>query len=315
MPLHVRLIVGMELTYRAFALALGSELALPGLPVTDDKPGVLIRRAAIPPWQGEPTVQYGERLRVRGQECAVRFKALPFAARITDGNLIEFEADPAKDEISSLHVLGTCAGALLFQRGLLPLHGNTIATPSGAVMVLGRIGSGKSTTTMALLGRGHRLVADDISPVLFEGDQPRVLPGFPRLKLWKNTLEEFGLDPLEFRRLRPGMDKFHYPVDSMFCATPQELTAAYVLQPGNFPEVRIRSLSGMEKLEGLRPHLYKIRFRDAIRNWPALLGKVCRLADRVSVNIVERPREGMSIEAVADAIDGHVRARHLTATR
>jgi len=295
----------MELTYRAFGLAIGSELVLPGLPVTNDEPDVRIRRESVPVWQGEAIIQYGERLRIRGQECSIWFKGLPFAARITHGNLIRFDADSSRDEVSSLHVLGSCTGALLFQRGLIPLHGNTIAGANGAAMLAGRIGTGKSATTLALLQRGYRLVADDISAVSFETKEdtgPCVTPGFPRLKLWKTSLDHFGYDCRGFRRLRSGMDKFHYPVDDRFCAEPQQLKAIYILQPADAPGVRVRTLSGIAKLDGIRIHLYKVRFPDAIRNWPPLMGKICRLADAARVSVVERPREGITLDAVADAI-------------
>lgn len=293
----------MERTYRAFGLTLGSELALPGLPICDDEPTVRIRRGTVPPWHGELTIQYGERFRIHGQKCSITFKGLPFSGLVTDGNLIQVEASPAQDEASSLHVLGSCTGALLFQRGLVPLHGNTVATSTGAAMVVGRIGTGKSTTTMALIRRGHRLMADDISAVSFATPEPEVIPGFPRLKLWKNTMEQFSLDHRQFHPVRAGLDKYHFPVEGSFCATPRRLTSIYILHPGDSPEVRVRTLTGVDKLDALRPHLYKIRFRDAVRNWTPLLGKMCRLADGVRVNIVERPRHGLSIEAVADAIE------------
>jgi hypothetical protein len=293
----------MEPTYRAFGLAFGSELALPGLPTTLDEPAVWIRRGSISAWQGEPTVQYGERFRFRGQECAIHFPVHGFHGFIRDGNLIQFEADAAKDDVSRLHVLGSCTGALLFQRGLVPLHGNTVSAPSGSAMLVGKIGSGKSTTTLALIRRGHRLVADDISAVSFEGTQPSVAAGYPRLKLWKTTLQQFGLDSQKLDRVRFDIEKFNYPVDTDFCDEPKTLRAIYILQPGDSPEVRIHALAGIEKLDALRPHLYKIRFGDAIRNWPPLMGKLCRLADSVRVSIVERPREGTTIEEVAMAID------------
>jgi hypothetical protein len=298
----------MEQTYRAFGLTIASELPLPGLPTANGTPEVQIRRGTVPEWNGDAAISYGDRCQINGQEWTVRFKALPFAGLIRDGNLVQFEADPAQEEASSLHVLGSCTGALLFQRGLVPLHGNTIAGPAGAAMLAGRIGTGKSATTFALLQRRYNLVADDISAVSFEANVPRVMPGFPRLKLWKATLEHFGRDHSDLSRLRPGIDKFHYPVDDRFCAEPQKLNAIYILQPVATPTgtqipVRIRALSGVAKLDAIRAHLYKIRFHDAVRNWPALLGRVCSLADAVRVCIVERPREGVTIEAVADAIE------------
>ncbi len=293
----------MELTYRAFGLTLGSELALPGLPTADDQPDVRILRGQIPVWDGEPIVQYGERFRIRGQECLIHFAAHSFTGYVTNGDQIRFECDPALDQIAGLHVMGSCTGALLFQRGMIPIHGNTITTPKGTFMVVGRIGTGKSTTTMALLRRGHRLLADDISPVSFDTRETRIIPGFPRLKLWKSTLEQFGLDCESFQRVRPGLDKFHCPVNEQFCPEPRKLDAVYVLQPGDSPDVKITPLSGIQRLEGLRAHLYKIRFRDAVRNWPPVLAKACRLADAVQVNIVERPANQMTIETVAEAIE------------
>jgi hypothetical protein len=238
----------------------------------------------------------------------IRFKLLPFAALTRDGKSIQFEANPLQDGVAALHILGSCTGALLFQRGLIPLHGNTTATKSGVAMFVGKIGAGKSATTMAMLRRGYRLVADDISAVSINAGNgetaPSVVPGFPRLKLWRASLDHFGCDPAEFQHLRPGLDKFHVPVSEQFTDEPQPLRAIYILQPGDASELRVRTLSGLAKLEALRPHLYKLRFPDAVQNFPPLMGKLCRLVDSVKVSIVERPREGNSINAVADAIEG-----------
>lgn len=303
--------------YRAFGLNIGSELPLPELRVSDGEPEVWIRRGPVGEWQGESTVRYGERFRIRGQEWMIRFKLLPFAALIREGKSIQFESNPTQDAIAALHILGSCTGALLFQRGLIPLHGNTAATKHGVAMFVGKIGAGKSATTMAMLRRGHRLVADDISAVSMTADEaaafskagskygtaPSVLPGFPRLKLWRASLDHFDCDPAEFQHLRPGLDKFHVPVAEQFTEEPQPLRAIYILQPGDTAEVRVRTLSGLAKLEALRPHLYKLRFPDAIQNFPPLMGKLCRLVDSVKVSVVERPREGNSIDAVADAIE------------
>ncbi len=160
----------MELTYRAFGLTIGSELVLPGLPTSDATPDIRISRGLVPEWNGEATIRYGDRCRIRGQEWYVRFKALPFTGLIQDGNLVRFEADPIQDDVSSLHVLGSCTGALLFQRGLTPLHGNTIVGPkqggSGDHRRKNWFGKVLATAAFALLRRGRTgSLADDISAV------------------------------------------------------------------------------------------------------------------------------------------------------
>src|SRR5207244_417714 len=98
------------------------------------------------------------------QQWMVRLESPPFAALVTGGNLVDFEAAPEADDAARLVLLGSCTGALLYQRGLIPLHANAVVTPrGGAVLIAGRIGAGKSTTTLSLLRMGHRLLADDIS--------------------------------------------------------------------------------------------------------------------------------------------------------
>ena len=254
-------------TYRAFGLTIGSDMALAGPAESEGTPDVVIRRAPVPEWQGEATIEYADRVKIRGQEQRIHFPAPHFTGWIRDGNSIQFEADPADDAMAGLHLLGSCTGAVLFQRGLIPLHGNTVATTHGTLVVAGRIGSGKSTTTLELLQRGHRLLADDVSAVDFDGPELQVMPGFPRLKLWKATLDQFGLDAQGFQLIRAEIEKFHYPVDGQFCDVAQRPSTVYVLRPGDAPGVRVRVLAGVEKLHALRAQVYQVRVRDAMQNW------------------------------------------------
>lgn len=47
---------------------------------------------------------------------------------------------------------------LLYQRGILPLHGSTIETPQGAVMFAGVSGSGKSTLAASFHAHGYAVL-------------------------------------------------------------------------------------------------------------------------------------------------------------
>ncbi len=295
--------------YRAFGLTFSSELELPGLPLTDAPADVTIRRGSIPEWQGEAITSHGGRFRIRDQQAMIRFPRMPFAAHITDGREIRFDAPPEADPLAALHLLGSCTGMILYQRGLVPIHGNAIATKAGTIIVAGNIGAGKSTTALALLERGSRLVADDISAIELVGGKPTVRPGFPRLKLWRATVEAFNIDPASLRKLRPELEKYHYPVEDRFCAESQPLRAIYILQPSNESGIRIRSLTGNERLMQIQPHLYKLRFPGIMKNWPQALVKICLIAGRVPIRIVERPRLGSSINEVAEAIELSIQER------
>ena len=61
----------------------------------------------------------------------------------------------------------------LSQRGLHCVHAGAVGTRDGAVLLTGKGGSGKSTTTLACLGSPLAYVADDYC-VISTGDDPRV---------------------------------------------------------------------------------------------------------------------------------------------
>lgn len=96
-------------------------------------------------------------------------------------------------------------GALLIQRGILVLRGNTLEKNDQAIVCLGHSGAGKSTLAYALMQQGWRLLADDLVAMTPEG---MVLPGTPRIKLWHDAAKAFKLDPAALPPIREGMNKY-----------------------------------------------------------------------------------------------------------
>jgi len=94
-------------------------------------------------------------------------------------------------------ILGPAFGILLHQWGRLVIHASAVNINEGAVAFMGFNRIGKSTTTMAFNYYGHPLVTDDVLSVEFdENGIPIVFPGFPRIKLWPESIELF-CDELE----------------------------------------------------------------------------------------------------------------------
>jgi hypothetical protein len=78
--------------------------------------------------------------------------------------------------------------------GKLSLHGSAVALPSGAIVLIGDRGAGKSTTAMALTERlGAAFLADDIVPVDWEGPDPVVQPVQDSFWLANDASAWFGL--------------------------------------------------------------------------------------------------------------------------
>ena len=152
--------------YTVFGLKVRSELALPELAPdrTETPADVVIARGKIP---GLKSAEAG--LHVAGDALVL---VVPEVARyaIRGGSSIVVEPETADVPETNvrLFLLGSAFGALLHQRGLLPLHANAVEIDGSAVAFMGASGSGKSTLAMWLCDQGFRILADDVCVVRFD---------------------------------------------------------------------------------------------------------------------------------------------------
>src|SRR5579863_9982693 len=127
----------MSFQYCAYGLSIDSDFALPELaPGCGREPDVSIRAGSVP-----ETIEQPYAVGVLYWAASGRFLLnMPRIARYlaTDGRAIVSErATGADDADVRVFLLGSVFGALLHQRGALPLHGSAVAAASGAVLFLG----------------------------------------------------------------------------------------------------------------------------------------------------------------------------------
>lgn len=81
------------------------------------------------------------------------------------------------------------------QKGGLAVHAAAVALPTGAVIIAGMSGAGKSALAAALAQRGFAVLADEVTPVSL--DEPAGLAVQPNadgtLLLWHDAVEVLGL--------------------------------------------------------------------------------------------------------------------------
>ena len=114
---------------------------------------------------------------------------------------------------SALYLLGSARGALLHQRGLLPLHANAVVLAGRAIAFCGHSGAGKSTIAAWFHDRGDPILADDICAVDGAATGEIIAyPGVPRLRLWRDALEKGGREASGYRRSFDSLDKWDVPI-------------------------------------------------------------------------------------------------------
>lgn len=137
-------------------------------------------------------------------------------------------------------LLGLVISIVLERRQVLCLHASAVNVQARAALFLGDKGGGKSTTSGAMLARGHLPITDDLVAIdhaLASDQHPTIRPGFSTTKLWPDSIEALALDPHTSDQLvHPKVTKVQkrMPVEILDKSVP--IGAAFVLRRD--PEVR-----------------------------------------------------------------------------
>ena len=217
-------------TARAWGLRVRSEIPLPFPPgAAPAEPDVTVRLGSVPgapgvsagaPWESAPGVF---RLEVAG------------VARYLVQNGREITVEPAGGDEAAMgaFLLGPVMAACLQQRGVVTLHASAVESAAGAVLFAGGSGAGKSVLAAALGERGYRLLADDVAAlVLGAGGHPEVLPAWPEVRLWADSVDSLGWRERAPHRVREGIEKYRAPVER-FRAAPLRVHSVFALRTHN----------------------------------------------------------------------------------
>nr|WP_314445181.1 hypothetical protein [uncultured Sphingomonas sp.] len=280
---------------RLFGLTIDSEVPLEGMiPAPDASPvDVVIRRGVV---GATPDLVIAE---------AGSFK-------VTDGREIIVEAHGhVPDRNLRLFLIGSAMGLVLHQRGLLPLHANAVSLEGRAIAVAGRAGAGKSTLAAWFSRQGLKIVGDDVIALQPLADGVNASPGPPRVRLWKEALDRFGLEAegLEPSYLDAAVEKWDVPLGSADLVDQElPLGAVYVIEDG--PDILIEPMGGAAATSALFDHTYRGGYADRRAEWRASHWRaVAAVAASVPVFTLQRPRDLNRLEALGRAVLEHARGQ------
>lgn len=168
---------------------------------------------------------------------------------------------PLTNEDAATYLLGPVMGFVLRRRSVLALHASAVCIAGQAVALCGESQSGKSTTAAALALRGIPVLCEDITPLVEVDGRFQAEPGYPRVCLWPDTVEELFGAPAALPRLTPSWEKFFLPLDggnAKFEAKRRVVSAVYLFAPrvAEADAPRIEHLSAREAILGLVQNTY-----------------------------------------------------------
>lgn len=296
--------------YTAFGLVIDSQIQCPELTrshaasISPTSVNVSIRFGRVPERLADPVLDTTH-WQARSDAALLRLEEWAGARfLIRNGNEIVVETMAGYDAAQMrIFLLGSAMGMLLMQRGQIPLHANTVVIDGVAVAIAGPIGAGKSTLTAELHALGCTFLADDVSAVQIVDGMPYVAPGYPRIKLWADSVAHLGIDSAELPRIRADVDKYNVSVQRDVHKAYAPLAALYLLNEDDLPSVSVSPpLTGMQKLMTVQEHFYKLPFHTAQRLWPQLFARFNQMLNHLSVHHLVRPRGVASRRELAECL-------------
>jgi len=208
--------------------------------------------------------------------------------RVEEGKRIFIEPlVNASPEKVRLFLLGSTMSALLYQRGLLPLHGSAVETPWGGMIFVGAQGSGKSTLAAEFHRCGYRVLSDDVSAVESTPQDLRILPASAQFRLCANAYERFGASP----EVCFDVDKFVVPMGERYCPDPAPLRAIHILSDQSAELPRFDVVRGLDRVRRLFENLYRPHFLKGQRTQNDLVRMAGVIAQRATLAAVSRRRD------------------------
>jgi hypothetical protein len=152
---------------------------------------------------------------------------------------------------------------------------------------------------------GAQLLADDVVVIEFDAKgSPYVLPGYPQVKLYPDTLSQLGQDPDALPTLAPGLMKRGCRMGNRFSDTALPLRRIYVLASDS--QMAVRPLQPQDALMFLMSNTYVARFgRELLSSNSAgrHFHQCTDLVRRVPVGSLARPRLLELLPAVVELIE------------
>lgn len=135
-------------------------------------------------------------------------------------------------EDTATYLLGPVFSLVLGLRGTISLHASAVRIGDVAVALVGPQGAGKSTTAASFATVGYSVLTDDVAAIRDGGDAFQIIPAYPRIRLWPDSVEMLFGSPEALPRITPTWDKRYLKLGSIahrFEPEPVPLAAIYFL--------------------------------------------------------------------------------------
>jgi hypothetical protein len=220
-------------------------------------------------------------------------------------------------EDAATYLFGPVLGIVLRLRGVTCLHASAVAIGDHSVAFVGSAGAGKSTTAAAFARQGYGVISDDIVALSERGGAFFVLPAYPYLCLWPESVKMLYGSAEALPRFLPNWDKRRLDLGdrgTRFESRALPLGAIYVLgdpRPAPGPNIEFVQPQGALLSLLIETYANKILDREMRAREFSVLG---RLVATVPVRRIHTNDDSSGLEELCKAIRDDYESLKVTKT-
>lgn len=297
-----------EYKYKAYGIIISSEFEIPEfLQVKEGNTEVFLKIGEVPS-EIEMPIKKGVRFQASKDEFLLKIDNVA-SYYVTDGKYVTVQLKSKDENIMNsmrLFLLGSVFAALFHQRKKLVIHGSAVEIGGEAVLFVGASGAGKSTTAGAFKNKGYRVITDDVAVIDIIQGVPYLIPGFPSLKLWQDSLEMLGKESSSVVQVRDEIKKYRVNISSSFKEDMVRIGKIYCICPYNEKSVEFEKVLGMDKLNLVINNTYRMNFLKGQGGEKEHFIQSAALANAVEIKNLCRPKGQCSLEAIVEKIEGEL---------
>ena len=249
----------MAYLYKAYGLTFASNVVIPALSLLSSglssegaEPDFIFQTGTRPQWVSNalnlatkqvPTFRHGNpvddtsfRLTDYGGGQFFQLAYVDGTRFLVDGDGTRVWGEPgpglAQGDVF-VYLVGPIMGFVLRRRGrTIPLHASSVSIEGQAFALFGAAGAGKSTTAATLALRGWPVLCEDVCALEERGERIHVLPGYPRICLWPDSVGFLFSARDALPLIVEGWEKRYLQLDgahAYFSAESLPLAAMYLL--------------------------------------------------------------------------------------
>lgn len=250
-----------------------------------------------------PDSKIGKWFSKDGNDCYLNFPRVG-KFLISNGTSIAIDPNPGVpvSDVRSI-LLGSAMATVLYQRGFLPLHVSGVVIENRAWAFSGPSGAGKSTLSAWLTQKlGLPTFSDDIACLDYLREEPVMIAGSNRVKLWKDALNQLSIDDNGLLRDMARFNKFHLIPKAAHNNDPLPLEKLIFLSRSKDGRTTLRERRGAKAIAYAASAAYQPAMGVQILGDEQMFRHATRLARNCAIYDFKRPWDYRHFDAAIESL-------------